>query len=251
MIETMRISAENGVTIDALVNPPAREWPNRLHTATLAWRAKGEPEDGTVDWEPKDLTDSIKGMAHVRLNSCGYASLDGPGYLGTADLNGCVSIAAAYRDGYTIQTFQEHYDADDAREVGKSGILKVSELLANFAGRQAVRVAVAYWNNWEPLPSAVKAYDPAEFPVTAITEGCRALPPGSSVLMIPYETSDNGDDPRTGHMLYVGHSGSGQLDFGWNGYELPVREPAQWDEACRSAGRQLRAEHQKAFELGV
>lgn len=226
----------NEVTFATLQNPPSRGLSGRAMTSLLTTRA----ETLKPDWEPRDVTDSSDNFHGVRMNSCAAARFGGPGYLGVATLNGCMAVAAAYREvGGTVPTFYEHYDLETARTVGGSGKLKMSELLAGFAGQQPVRVAIAYAKPRfpHPIPYSETA-SPEDYPVEAFVEGCQELPHGSSVLLIPYETSD---DPAAGHMLYVGHTLTGRIDFGWNGHSVTVGEPEQADPRRIQAARDMAA----------
>lgn len=237
-LQYQEIVGGNGVTMAVLLDPPARELPNSGMTSIIAIRAKSNPGSMIPDWEPKDVTDSGENVNYVPMNSCAYAGFDSPGYLGTGKLNGCTTVAAGYREGQdTVQAFLEHYDAESAREVGKSGRLKISELLAGFVGQQAVSVAIAYSRVHNPLLTNGYPYDPEDFPIDAAVEQCQELPSGSSVLLIPYETSSDFKDPKVGHMLYLGLGGSYQMDFGWNGHRLEVGKREEFDDRRRAAAR--------------
>lgn len=240
----------NEVTIATLVHPPERTWPDAGLTSLIQMSANQSETSLDAAWEPRDFTESDDSIRYVPMNSSGYASFVSPGYVGTANLNGCTAVAASYqgeRDGQEATVaFLAHYDSENIRQVGDDGTLKVSRLLATFAGQQPLRVVIAYAKDYNPFPPSGHPYDPEYFPVDTLLKSCQELPNGSSVLAIPYATSSDFTPARNryvGNILSVGLGGSYVAGFGWNGRDVEVGKQQEFDERRRNAARAMAASY--------
>lgn len=230
-------SVENDITLATLVHPQGRSWPERMMPYLIARRSEKTPRTFTTNWEPRDLTGEQDEIRYIPMNDCGYAKLEGPGFLTTDHLNGCTVVAAAYRDEQdSVQAFLEHYDLETLRSnFDDNEQLTARNLLAGFAGDNPVKVAIAYSKAHNLAYTNRRTYEPFNYPLVSLIDGCRELPSGSSVLLIPYETSPT----NPGHMLYVGRGGADTIYFGWNDDKIDVGEPEPFDETRRSIARRL------------
>jgi len=131
--------------------------------------------------------------------------------------------------------------------VDKSGRLKASGLLGQFAGEQIVWLALTYPQQLAEYP-AESVYDPEYFPVDAFIKDCRRLlAAGSSVLLVPYPTADPGSK-GAGHVMSVGLGGSYKLSFRWNDQPIPVGpdEPASPEHI--TAAKTYAAQDEASYE---
>ena len=227
--------AENDITMATLLHPQNRTLPERMMTYLIARRSEKTPRTYITNWEPRDLTSEQDAIRYVPMNDCGFARLDQPGFLATDHLNGCTVVAAAYRDEQdAVHAFLEHYDLETLRSnFDDNEQLTARNLLAGFAGDKPVRVAIAYSKAHNLAYTNRRMYEPYLYPLVSLIDGCRELASGSSVLLVPYETSTT----NPGHMLYVGRGGADTIEFGWNDQRIDVGAPEPFDERRRSIAR--------------
>jgi hypothetical protein len=185
--------------------------------STIDFAASQMPGNTEADWGIRVTDHSFRFRnEYVRPNSAAHSRFSVGGFLSTAKLNGCIALAAAYRDEQDgIRTFLGHYDAEYARQTDGNGKLRLFNMFRDFAGPNAVRAALAYAAVQETQPG--RPYEPEDYPIDALARDFRELPSGSKTLLVPYQTGFE----TMGNRLYVGGS---NIRFGWNGHAIEVGE---------------------------
>jgi hypothetical protein len=229
------------VEMSVFKDPPFRTFPDGGMVYVMAAQGKRAPR-GMGSWDVKERIGDD--TPYVPMNSASRARFEGPGYLGTAHLNACTAVAACYRDDRKdVNAFLSHYDPENMRFTDEDGNMMISRQLAEFAGDRPVRVAFAFSKVHNPAPAPWETLHPEEHPIDVLLQDFAKLPAGSSVLLVPYETSTDFANPTTGHVLYVGCSGSGGVHFGWNDHTLQIGAPEEFSaerlRAARAFGESL------------
>lgn len=242
------------VVMSSLTQPPARG-PDVGLSYLIRRSSYNTPSLDTPTWEPIGHEDLCCDEIHfVPTNGVAQAELHDPAYLVTARLNGCVAVASAYREGVggPIESFHMHIDPENITQTNRDGRLKASKLVTDFAGEQAVRVAVAYPKAHNMPPLATEQPNTYRYPITCLTEDlAKSLPPGSRVTFIPYDVASFAEigafiggscEDLPGHTLAVGLDGAGLIDFSWNGKKIKVGEDDTWSPNQRKIAQRLNEE---------
>ncbi|HET7640643.1 MAG TPA: hypothetical protein VFK47_18180, partial [Ktedonobacteraceae bacterium] len=234
------------VSINMLPDPPGREGASNPSMFYLFDQAMQDtPRSDRPSWEPEDFSRRRGPIHAVRMNSCGVATFRNFGLLATGNLNGCTAVAASYQDKRSVPTFVGHYDTEAIRQTGRSGDLKINELLSRFIGERVADIVIAYSKKANRNLAKGTGYDPEYFPLDAMIDTCRGFSKDSRVLLLPYENNRNVQAAQP-HLLYAGYGAPGAGPyFGWNGHPLEVRPPdnsAKSQARLRQAMDQLRAQ---------
>jgi hypothetical protein len=234
---------KDGVISSSIVNPSEREWPDAGLVYLATNEAKRNPGNPEPDWEVKRYTDSGESIHFVRMNSAARGEFDQPGYLVTANVNGCTVVTAAYRDDRDrVHTYMGHYDDVAIRETDDSGKLKISDQLQEFAGGHPVRVAIAYSKEHHEPPQTDQ-YSAEDYPIWGLLNDSQQLADGSNVVTVPYKVSRDFDSPTIGHVGAVGRGGSDMLEFNWDGHSIKVGNSEEFTDARRRVAQAALAKY--------
>lgn len=250
--------AQGGVTISRLLNP-RREYDHKERRAyddrptgmfdqaiddNIRSNARRNPGDDNADWTVHEVGGMGYSTDYVPMNSAARSRLMSGGYIGTGNLAGCVALGAAYRDGKYVVPLMAHYDPENVRQTNENGELRLSAMLRDFAGAQAVKVTLAYGSSMESHLEAPAGYKAEEYPIASLVDTFKTLPSGSHALLLPYDA--RGDDigyrqfweeNQPGNTFFVGDRGG--IMHGWNGHTLAYGESdipdAGYDRRLRAA----------------
>lgn len=236
---------QEGVQLATLLHTPPRMkyYEQQAYLARIL--ATGQPSLPDANWTPRTF-EGNDNRFYVPRNTTGITRFTRSNALMTDSLNGCTAVAAAYRDPHTDVTplLLGHYDAENVRQTHpETGRPILSSLVRDFAGSQAVRVAVVYAKEFNPSPREGVTWEAEDYPVDAMIQDFGSLPPGSSVLRIPYNIARNitKQTDETGHVFYVERAGSDLIKFGFNSSYVRVGEPEEFTSNRQAAARVLTA----------